>query len=399
MSSLRKQWIVLVCVLAASLTLTACDLFGETTPSRIETELTTEASDSVSTTTEEEATTEPTTEPETTEETTEITTEETTTEAVEETTAETIEEPTTEPSDETTVTSEITEETTATTEVETTAEPTTPSTTTTETEPTTESTEPEQPSLSERGLSQEDIARLDQITNDPAYGWWYRRPTEKNQGIPATIDPGIERILANYEGIWTRPVEGRKSIYMTMDLGYEYEDHTRQILDIALEKDVKLNLFITGSFIDKNSDMVVRMTNEGHLIANHTDYHLNQPEELESGYERLENDIVAAARKYRQVTGREFAPYLRPPEGKYSQRSLAVINTLGYTPVFWSFAYVDWQTDNQPDPAPSLELVTGEAFDGTVILLHSVSATNVEILSDVIDTVRSYGYEFYRLDQ
>lgn len=418
MNNVKKCLTACAVVLAGALLVTSCDLFQETVPSRAETEtgeiqtgetvtetdqVTTEDTEPESTETSATAETDKPTSEETAAETsdTEETETETTAEpATEETTAEPSTEPTTEETtaEETTAVSETSDDTPAVTETEQT-EPATSTSETIEPETTAEATEPQVPALSEQRLTAEARTRLDEITNEPAYGWWYRRPAESGQHIPATIDPGIERILAAYDGIWTKPVEGRRSIYLTMDLGYEYEDHTTRILDIAQEKGVKLNFFITGSFIDDNPELVIRMTNEGHLIANHTNFHLNQPLELESGYDRLESDIVAAAQKYRNLTGREFSPFMRPPEGKYSQRSLAAANELGYRPVMWSFAYRDWETDNQPDPVTSLQLVTGEAFDGSVILLHSVSATNVEILSDVIDQMRAASYEFYRLDQ
>ena len=368
-------------MLTALLVTSSCGLLDEPTPS-LTNPSTSETSEPST-----EETTEPTTEA-TSEETTEPTTEETTEPTTEETT-----EPTT-------------EETTEPTTEETTEEPTEPSSEE-PTEPSTEPTPDPVPStpapgtlLSNRVLYADDIERLNQVSNDPGYGWWYHVPSERGQGIPATIDPGIARIIAEYDTMWNEPVEGEKRIYLTLDAGYEFEDNTSRILDTAKEKNVPLNFFITGSLIDNHADLVLRMVDEGHLIGNHTNMHYNQVQLLEDGeMDRLEQDIVTAARKYKDLTGEEFSPYLRPPEGKYSRQSLAVINALGYQPVMWSFAHRDWETDNQPDPARSLERVVGDAFDGSVMLLHTVSKTNVEILGDVIDELQAQGYVFRRLDE
>ena len=84
--------------------------------------------------------------------------------------------------------------------------------------------------------------------------------------------------------------------------------------------------------------------------------------------------------------------YFRFPCGEYSEDSLRVVQSLGYKTLFWSYAYVDWQTDAQPEPAAALEGLTKSAHGGEILLLHSVSQTNAEILGDVIDSFRSMGY-------
>ena len=52
---------------------------------------------------------------------------------------------------------------------------------------------------------------------------------------------------------------------------------------------------------------------------------------------------------------------------------------------------MDWKTDAQPEPAASLERLRTHAHGGEILLLHSVSATNAEILGDLIDALRAEG--------
>ena len=91
--------------------------------------------------------------------------------------------------------------------------------------------------------------------------------------------------------------------------------------------------------------------------------------------------------------------YLRPPEGKYCERMLKIADQEGYTVVFWSFAYKDWDPENQYDNDTAFEKVTGSLHSGEIFLLHAVSKTNAAILGDVIDYVREQGYTFERYEQ
>ena len=84
--------------------------------------------------------------------------------------------------------------------------------------------------------------------------------------------------------------------------------------------------------------------------------------------------------------------YFRPPCGEYDAFALEKVKSLGYRTLFWSAAYEDWKTDDQPEPAAALGKLTDMAHGGAVYLLHSVSETNAAILGDLIDSLRGMGY-------
>ena len=65
---------------------------------------------------------------------------------------------------------------------------------------------------------------------------------------------------------------------------------------------------------------------------------------------------------------------------------------MGYTTVLWSFAYKDWETDNQPEKQYAYDKITSKTHNGAIYLLHAVSETNTEILGDVIDYWKENGY-------
>lgn len=177
-------------------------------------------------------------------------------------------------------------------------------------------------------------------------------------------------------------------IYLTFDQGYE-NGYTTPILDILQEKNVRATFFVTMSYAKKNPELIKRMLNEGHVIANHSNTHPSMPK---LSVQDAIDEIMSLHDYILDTYGYEMTLF-RPPSGEFSVTSLEIARLLGYQNVFWSFAYVDWETNNQPDPTVAYERITSKTHDGAIYLLHSVSATNASILGDVIDYWHSKGYE------
>lgn len=177
-------------------------------------------------------------------------------------------------------------------------------------------------------------------------------------------------------------------ILLTFDQGYE-NGYTAQILDTLKEKNVKALFFITGDYAQKESELIQRMIDEGHMIGNHGMEHKMastlSAEELQEEISAL-HDYVAQHYNYEMQ-------YFRPPCGDYDTEALQVIRDMGYQTVFWSFAYVDWNTDAQPDLQTARTTLINAAHDGAIYLLHSVSSTNAAVLGDVIDALHAKGYK------
>ena len=102
---------------------------------------------------------------------------------------------------------------------------------------------------------------------------------------------------------------------------------------------------------------------------------------------------------YRDATGNELTKFYRPPEGNFVEENLAWAEELGYTTILWSYAYPDWDNLRQPDPVLAKQKLYENIHDGAIILLHPTSDTNVEILRDVITTLRHEGYRFASLSE
>lgn len=180
-----------------------------------------------------------------------------------------------------------------------------------------------------------------------------------------------------------------KKIYLTFDEGYE-NGYTADILDTLKEKDVKATFYVTLDYVKTNPELVKRMIDEGHNVGNHTCTHPSLPDcsddEFFEEINRLEQYISDNFGGYKTKT-------LRPPMGEFSERTLSLAKNMGYDTVLWSFAYNDWNVDNQPEKTAAFERITKATHNGAIYLLHAVSKTNTELLPEVIDYWRNEGYE------
>ena len=109
--------------------------------------------------------------------------------------------------------------------------------------------------------------------------------------------------------------------------------------------------------------------------------------------EQQQEEVMGNHQYIKDTFGYEMNLF-RYPAGKFSEQSLAVVNNCGYESVFWSFAYLDYDVDNQPDQAESLQKMKNKMHPGAIYLLHAESATNAAVLGDLIDAAQTQGYSF-----
>ena len=181
--------------------------------------------------------------------------------------------------------------------------------------------------------------------------------------------------------------EEKNRITLTFDQGYE-NGYTAKILDTLKEKNVSAIFFLTGDYAKKETALVQRMIDEGHILGNHGMTHASLPT---LSNDAAKEEIMSLHNFVRDTYGYEMQ-YFRCPCGEYSESALKTAQDCGYKTLFWSFAYVDWKTDSQPAPSEGLEKLTESAHSGEILLLHSVSSTNTEILGEVIDNFRAKGF-------
>ncbi len=178
-------------------------------------------------------------------------------------------------------------------------------------------------------------------------------------------------------------------VYLTFDEGYE-NGYTSQILDTLKEKNVKAVFFVTMPYAKTEPELIQRMIDEGHIVGNHSNKH---PDMTTVSFQQVQDEYILLHEYMIESFNYEMFLF-RAPTGTFSTRTLAVGQKLGYTNVFWSFAYNDWDPENQPDPEKSLEKIVNRLHSGEIMLLHAVSKTNTDILGNLIDITRQKGFEF-----
>ena len=207
--------------------------------------------------------------------------------------------------------------------------------------------------------------------------------------------PASSQVLSKYDAAYLGNTR-EKVLYLTFDAGYE-NGCTAQILDALKEQNVKAAFFLVGNYMEKNPDLVRRMVEEGHIVANHTMHHPDMSKiEDKAAFAKELGDLENL---FREITGKELPKYYRPPQGTYSQKNLELAKELGYKTVFWSLAYVDWRNDDQPSDAQAFEKLLPRTHDGAVVLLHSTSQTNARILPELLSKWLSMGYRFDTIDK
>ena len=216
----------------------------------------------------------------------------------------------------------------------------------------------------------------------------------RQEGAPPIGNAGKDQ-LRQYQAAYIGNV-GEKVLYLTFDAGYE-NGCTAKILDTLKEKQVPAAFFLVGNYIRQSPDLVRRMVAEGHTVGNHTMHHYDMSRLSDkAAFSKELTDLEAL---YKETVGQELPKYYRPPQGIYSEKNLKMAQELGYQTVFWSLAYVDWNNDAQPTREAAFAKLLPRTHNGAVVLLHSTSKTNAEILGELIDKWKAMGYRFGTLEE
>ena len=220
-------------------------------------------------------------------------------------------------------------------------------------------------------------------------GWGIKRNDNHEQ---PDVGKKNKELLDKYKGICLGNKE-KKYIYLTFDNGHE-AGYTSKILEVLKQNDVKATFFITAHYLNTSSDLVKQMIDDGHIVGNHTVNHKSMPS---LNGEEIKKEVMDLHQAVYEKFQYEMK-YIRPPKGEYSENTLSVTNSLGYKNVMWSFAYEDWDENKQPDEEKAKDKILKNLHNGEIMLLHSTSKTNTNILNDLIKSIKEQGYEIKSLD-
>lgn len=227
--------------------------------------------------------------------------------------------------------------------------------------------------------------------NAEVTNWGLSFPTPGQPPIGNASSEELEALSARYLGDVSEPV-----IYLTFDAGFE-NGNTPAILDALKKHHAPAAFFLVGNYLETAPDLVRRMVEEGHVVGNHTTSHPDMSKIAD--LETFQQELKGVEDLYREVTGEEMLKLYRPPQGKFSLENLKQAQQLGYTTVFWSLAYVDWYTDNQPTKEQAFDKLLPRIHNGAIVLLHSTSSTNAQILDELLTKWEQAGYRFGNLKE
>ena len=180
--------------------------------------------------------------------------------------------------------------------------------------------------------------------------------------------------LKTYHAAYMDPTD-EKVIYLTFDAGYE-NGNTPAILEALKKHNAKGTFFVVGNFLETSPEM-----------------------SKISDVAAFEKELKDVETRYQEITGEELTRFYRPPQGKYNTQNLQMASNLGYKTFFWSLAYVDWIQDQQPTKEAAFDKLLKRIHPGAVVLLHSTSSTNAQILDELLTKWEEMGYHFAPLSE
>lgn len=221
--------------------------------------------------------------------------------------------------------------------------------------------------------------------------WFFEK---KGKETPPSTDSRYLELINKYDSLFTGDPT-KKDIYLTFDNGYE-NGYTDDVLDVLKRQKVPAAFFVTGQFMKTHPHLIKRMAEEGHIVGNHSYHH---PDLTQVSDSRLKNELEKVKLRYTELTGKTDMHYLRPPRGVFSERTIMLAKKEGYTHVFWSLAFLDWETNKQRGWEYSYNQIMKQIHPGSILLLHTVSKDNADALETTIKALQKRGYTFKSLDE
>lgn len=238
-------------------------------------------------------------------------------------------------------------------------------------------------------VSSQVIEDLSKISNKKIC-WGIKRAKDHKQPDVGKLN---KKVLDEYNGLCLGNDES-KCVYLTFDAGYE-AGYTEKILETLKQNNVTATFFITGHYLKTQPNLVQKMIEYGNTVGNHTVNHKSMPE---IDINTLKDEVMKLHTAVYEKFGYEMK-YLRPPKGEFSERTLSYTNSLGYISVMWSMAYDDWDENKQGRTEYGKSKILDNIHNGAIILLHSNSKDNSDILDEVIKKIKAMGYEFKSLEE
>ncbi len=185
----------------------------------------------------------------------------------------------------------------------------------------------------------------------------------------------------------TEPPEP-KLIAFTFDDGPGF--YTDDLLDGLAERGAKATFFVNGENGSAlgaafHTDLLKRMANEGHQIANHTYSHYVPFDELPAS--SIASQVEGVNTYLYNAMGGKYQTLVRTPGGANSED---IRENVTSPIILWSLDTLDWKNRNVET---IYDNIVTKARNGAVVLLHDIYSTSVEGALQAITELQKQGYE------
>jgi len=197
---------------------------------------------------------------------------------------------------------------------------------------------------------------------------------------------------------------------------------TAALLDLLDELQLKVTMFVTGEFIEREPHLVRRALLEGHEIGNHTYSHPHLTSYADDKIHRLlphvtrewfEDQLMRTERAFVHATGRSPAPFWRAPYGEENRNLRRWAADLGYLHVRWSSVRGasldswDWVNDEhsglyQDSQRMMKRLLGFPRLEGGIVLMHLASERSEpswKVLPSFLEALDGRGIEVVTVSQ
>jgi peptidoglycan-N-acetylglucosamine deacetylase len=177
-------------------------------------------------------------------------------------------------------------------------------------------------------------------------------------------------------------------IALTFDDG-PYPVYTPMLLDVLKDLHVPATFFLIGQDAKQWPEITRRIEAFGNEIADHTYTHPNLDQESNA---QVRDEVLEGRDVLWALTGDPAVRhYMRPPHGRYTERTLQVVQSLGYSVVLWTDDSGDWRSLTVAQIERHL-LTNATAPE--IVLLHSGKLATIEALPLVVERFKRAGYRF-----
>jgi len=175
----------------------------------------------------------------------------------------------------------------------------------------------------------------------------------------------------------------RRLVALTFDDGPG--EMTPRYLDLLAELDARATFFVVGENVARAPDRVLAYVQRGHEVAGHGFTHTPFPL---LGPAALIEELTRTADLLPPCVSRR--PFVRPPQGRVTPRSLARVALAGYVTVLWSLDSDDCRTRDVS--AIVARVANGRVAPGEIILFHEQQAWTLDALPPIVEGLRRAGF-------